>query len=101
MTSPTPAPAIPKTIPEATEQAKSAVQAALAAGQTLVQVEMAIPELKHQPIAEQFLPLFESQQFKVLFSDARAAALQGDRHARRSVALFGLGAFIPAAQQVT
>ena len=75
MTSPTPAPAIPKTIPEATEQAKSAVQAALAAGQTLVQVEMAIPELKHQPIAEQFLPLFESQQFKVLFSDARAAAL--------------------------
>ena len=66
---------IPKTLPEATEQAKSAAQAALAAGQTLIQVEMAIPELKHQPIAEQFLDIFESQQFKVFFPDAGAAAL--------------------------
>ena len=66
---------IPTTLPAATEQAKSAVQSALAAGQTLIQVEMAIPELKHQPIAEQFLEIFESQQFKVFFPDAGAAAL--------------------------
>lgn len=66
---------IPTTLPEATEQAKAATQAALADGQTLIQVEMAIPELKHQPIAEQFLDLFESQQFKVFFPDAGAAAL--------------------------
>ena len=67
--------AIPKTLPEATEQAKSAVRAALESGQSLIQVEMAIPELVHQPIAEQFLDLFDSQQFKVFFPDAGAAAL--------------------------
>ena len=66
---------IPTTLPVATEQAKAATQAALDAGVTCLQVDMAIPELKHQPIAEQFLPLFEGKQFKVLFPDAGAAAL--------------------------
>ncbi|MGB7088226.1 MAG: DUF1995 family protein [Phormidesmis sp.] len=66
---------IPKSLPEATEQAMSAVQAALQAGITRIQVEMAIPELKHQPIAQQFLEIFQGQQFKVLFPDAGAAAL--------------------------
>ncbi len=66
---------IPTTLPDATEQAKAAVQAALKDGYTRLQVEMAIPELKHQPIAEQFLEIFQSQQFKVFFSDAGAAAL--------------------------
>ena len=73
--SPSPTVSIPKTVPEATEQAKAAVEAALAAGEPLVQVEMAIPELKHQPIAEQFLDLFSGQQFKVFFPDAGSAAL--------------------------
>lgn len=68
-------PTIPTTLPEATEQAKTAVQAAIKAGKTRLQVEMAIPELKHQPIAQQFLDLFGTQQFKVLFPDAGAAAL--------------------------
>ena len=67
--------AIPKTLPEATEQAKAATQAALSEGQTRLQVEMAIPELKQQPIAEQFLEIFSGQQFKVFFPDAGAAAL--------------------------
>lgn len=66
---------IPTTLPEATEQAKAATQAALADGYTRLQVEMAIPEIKHQPIAQQFLDIFEGQQFKVLFPDAGAAAL--------------------------
>lgn len=66
---------IPTTLPEATEQAKAATEAALAAGISRIQVEMAIPELKHQPIAEQFLSLFEGKQFKIFFPDAGAAAL--------------------------
>ncbi|MEO0888371.1 MAG: DUF1995 family protein, partial [Cyanobacteria bacterium J06648_10] len=66
---------IPTDLPTATEQAKTATQAALEAGIIRLQVEMAIPELKHQPIAEQFLSLFDGQQFKVLFPDAGAAAL--------------------------
>lgn len=66
---------IPTTLPDATEQAKAAVQAAIKDGYTRIQVEMAIPELKHQPIAEQFLEIFVDQQFKVFFSDAGAAAL--------------------------
>lgn len=94
MTSPTPTSSIPKTIPEATEQAKSAVQAALAAGQMLVQVEMAIPELQHQPIAEQFLELFESQQFKVFFPDAGAAALARRDWGNPDFVIRGLGELI-------
>ncbi len=66
---------IPKSLPEATEQAQAAVQAALKDGYTRIQVEMAIPEIKHQPIAEQFLEIFTNQQFKVFFPDAGAAAL--------------------------
>ncbi|MEM9150932.1 MAG: DUF1995 family protein, partial [Cyanobacteria bacterium P01_F01_bin.3] len=66
---------IPSTLPEATEQAKAAAEAALAAGITRLQVDIAIPEIKHQPIAKQFLPLFEDKQFKVFFPDAGAAAL--------------------------
>ncbi len=66
---------IPTTLPEATEQAQSATAAALEAGLSLLQIDMVIPELKHQPIAEQFLSLLEGKQFKVFFPDAGAAAL--------------------------
>jgi hypothetical protein len=69
------APTIPNSLAEATEQAQRAVQAALKDGYTRLQVEMAIPEIKHQPIAEQFLQIFANQQFKVFFPDAGAAAL--------------------------
>lgn len=78
-TSPAPSTAPTSTIPSsleaATEQAKAAVQAAIANGITRLQVEMAIPELKHQPIAKQFLDIFQGQQLKVFFPDAGAAAL--------------------------
>ena len=66
---------IPTDLSTATEQAKAATQAALDAGVQTLQVDMVIPELKHQPIAKQFLEIFEGRQFKVLFPDAGAAAL--------------------------
>ena len=91
MSSPAPTASIPKTLFEATEQAKLAVQAALAEGQTLLQVEMAIPELEHQPIAEQFLSILESQQFKVLFPDAGAAALARRDWGNPDFVIRGLG----------
>ncbi|MEM6448993.1 MAG: DUF1995 family protein [Cyanobacteria bacterium P01_D01_bin.105] len=66
---------IPQSIAEATEQAKVATQTALNDGYTRLQIEMVIPELKQQPIAQQFLEVFSQQQFKVFFPDAGAAAL--------------------------
>lgn len=68
---------IPKSLEEATEQAKVATQAAIEAGLTRLTVEMVIPELKQQPIAEQFLQVLQAMglQFKVYFPDAGAAAL--------------------------
>lgn len=91
MTSSTPTGSIPQSISEATEQAKSAVRAALADGQGLIQVEMVIPELQHQPIAEQFLSLFDSQQFKVFFPDAGAAALARRDWGNPDFVIRGLG----------
>jgi hypothetical protein len=68
---------IPKNLEAAIDQAKAATQAAIQAGLTRLQVEMVIPELKQQPIAERFLTLFQElgMQFKVYFPDAGAAAL--------------------------
>ncbi|MEM8806007.1 MAG: DUF1995 family protein [Cyanobacteria bacterium P01_G01_bin.38] len=68
---------IPTTLEAATEQAKTATKAAIQAGLIRLQVEMVIPELKHQPIAEQFLDAFRDLglRFKVYFPDAGAAAL--------------------------
>lgn len=82
---------IPTTLPEATEQAKAATQAALQDGYTRIQVEMAIPELKHQPIAKEFLDIFVGQQFKVLFPDAGAAALARRDWGNPDFTLRGLG----------
>ncbi|MEL7331912.1 MAG: DUF1995 family protein [Cyanobacteria bacterium J06560_2] len=85
---------IPTTLPTATEQAKAATQAALEAGLLRIQVEMAIPELKHQPIAEQFLSLFEGKQFKVLFPDAGAAALARRDWSNPDFTIRGLGELV-------
>lgn len=83
--------AIPTSLPEATEQAKAAVQAALTNGVTRLQVEMVIPELKHHPIAEQFLEIFQTQQFKVFFPDAGAAALARRDWGNPEFTIRGLG----------
>jgi hypothetical protein len=82
---------IPTTLSDATEQAKSAVQAALKDGIRLIQVDMAIPEIKHQPIAEQFLEIFQAQQLKVFFPDAGAAALARRDWGNPEFTIRGLG----------
>ncbi|MBF2028051.1 MAG: DUF1995 family protein [Oscillatoriales cyanobacterium C42_A2020_001] len=67
----------PGTLDEAIAQAQTATQAALAAGYTRLQVEIAIPELKPMQPAHQYLPIFEpyGADLKVFFTDAGAAAL--------------------------
>ncbi len=85
---------IPTTLPDATEQAKAATQAAIADGILRLQIEMAIPELKHQPIAEQFLEIFEGKQFKVFFPDAGAAALARRDWDNPTFMIRGLGELI-------
>lgn len=68
---------LPKSLEETIDQAIASTKAAIADGVTRLQVEMVIPELKQQPIAERFLSLFQDLglQFKVFFPDAGAAAL--------------------------
>lgn len=68
---------LPKSLEETIDQAIASTKAAIEDGVTRLQVEMVIPELKQQPIAERFLSLFQELglQFKVLFPDAGAAAL--------------------------
>ena len=70
---------LPKSIEEAVEQAKQATRAALDDGYTLMQVELAFPEieLQAQSIAQQFIPAIEEAQtqLKVFFPDTGAAAL--------------------------
>lgn len=85
---------IPNSLEAATEQAKAAVQAALAAGIGRLQVEMVIPELKHQPIAQQFLTIFEQQQLKVFFPDAGAAALARRDWGNPEFTIRGLGELV-------
>jgi hypothetical protein len=87
-------PTIPSSLAEATEQAQRAVQAALKDGYTRLQIEMAIPEIKHQPIAEQFLEIFSGQQFKVFFPDAGAAALARRDWQNPDFVVRGLGELI-------
>lgn len=68
---------LPKTLEDAVIQAQQATIAAIADGQTRLQVELLFPELKFMPVAEQFIPGFETygDKLKVLFADAGASAL--------------------------
>lgn len=68
---------LPQDLNEAVIQAQTAAQAALDAGYLRIQVEINIPELKIQPIAEQFIQPFThlGSQLRLLFPDAGAAAL--------------------------
>lgn len=67
----------PQSLDAAIAQARTATQAALAAGYTRVQIEILIPELKPLDPARQFLSVFEElgAGLKIFFSDAGAAAL--------------------------
>ncbi len=70
-------PPLPKTLEEATEQAKVATLAALDAGYTRLQIELQFPELKIMPVAQQFIPAFADwgSSLRIYFPDAGAAAL--------------------------
>jgi Domain of unknown function (DUF1995) len=67
----------PATLEDAIAQAQAATQAALAAGYTRLQIELAIPELKPMPPAYQYLPVLADygSGLKIFFTDAGAAAL--------------------------
>jgi hypothetical protein len=68
---------LPKTLEDAIAQAQAATVAAIADGRNRLQVELIFPELKLMPIAEQFLPAFETygDKLKIFFPDAGACAL--------------------------
>ena len=68
---------LPTSLEETIDQAIASTKAAIEDSITRLQVEMVIPELKQQPIAERFITVFQDLglQFKVYFPDAGAAAL--------------------------
>ena len=68
---------LPNDLNETVIQAQAAAQAALDAGHSRVQVEIKIPELKIQPVAQQFIQPFIAlgPQLRLLFPDAGSAAL--------------------------
>lgn len=68
---------LPNSLEDAIAQAGVATKAALADGNTKLQVELLFPELKLMPVAEQFLPFFREygDKLKVFFADAGAAGL--------------------------
>ncbi len=68
---------LPTDLDTALLQARHATRAALESGQTLVQIELLVGELKAQTIAEQFLPelLDMGYKLRVLFPDMGATAL--------------------------
>jgi hypothetical protein len=72
-----PASGFPESLDQAIAQATTATRAALEAGIPRMQVDIAIPELKAMPIAQQFYPLLQDmgKRFRVYFPDAGAAAL--------------------------
>ncbi|XHX77326.1 MAG: DUF1995 family protein [Stenomitos frigidus ULC029] len=67
----------PQTLDDAIAQAKSATQAAIAAGYNRLQIDLLLPELKPTPVALQYLPVFSDlgAGLKIFFTDAGAAAL--------------------------
>jgi len=69
--------AIPTSLEAAIAQSREATRAAIENGVPRMIVEFAYPELKGQPVAEQFYPVLQDMGlvFKMYFPDAGAAAL--------------------------
>ena len=69
--------AIPTSLEAAIAQSREATRAAIQNGVPRMIVEFAYPELKGQPVAEQFYPVLQDMGlvFKMYFPDAGAAAL--------------------------
>ncbi len=68
---------VPQTLEASITQAVEATRLAIASGKSRLQIELAIPELKAMPVAEQFLKQYPdlAETVKVFFADAGAAAL--------------------------
>lgn len=83
---------LPSTLDEAIIQAQAATQAAIADGHTRLQIELAFPELKTLPLAQQFLPPFEQlgEKLRVYFPDAGAAALARRDWGEKSYTIRGI-----------
>lgn len=68
---------LPQNLDEAIAQACNATHSALEDGLTRVQVELAFPELKIMPLAQQFVESFSEmgRELRIFFPDAGSAAL--------------------------
>ncbi|MEO1148505.1 MAG: DUF1995 family protein [Cyanobacteria bacterium J06638_22] len=68
---------LPQNLDEAIAQACNATHAALEDGLTRLQVELAFPELKIMPLAQQFVSSFADlgRELRIFFPDAGSAAL--------------------------
>lgn len=68
---------IPNSLEAAIDQSRAATRAAIQNGVPRMMVEFVYPELKGQPVAEQFYPVLQDMglTFKLYFPDAGAAAL--------------------------
>lgn len=86
-------PELPDNLDQAVEQAKAATQAALADGLTRLQVELAFPELRIMPIAQNFLTAFEDrgESFRIFFPDAGSAALARRDWGEKPYPIRGIG----------
>jgi hypothetical protein len=91
---------IPNTLEEAIAQAQQATLAAMNDGMKRIQVEIAIPELKIMPVAEQFLPVLEAsdESLRVFFPDAGAAALARRDWGEKPYGVRGIGELKAAIQ---
>ncbi|MEY2976769.1 MAG: DUF1995 family protein [Prochlorotrichaceae cyanobacterium] len=84
---------LPSNLDETIAQAREATQAALEAGYTRLQVEILIPELKIQPIIQQFIQPFTSMgsELRLFFPDPGAAALARRDWGETPYAVRGIG----------
>ena len=91
---------LPQNLDEAIAQACKATHAALEDGLTRLQVELAFPELKIMPLAQQFVASFGEMgsELRVFFPDAGAAALARRDWGETSYALRGIGELKAAIQ---
>jgi hypothetical protein len=83
---------VPQTLEASITQAVEATRVAISAGKSRLQIELAIPELKALPVAEQFLKHYPdlAETVKVFFSDAGAAALARRDWEGVSCTMYGL-----------
>lgn len=91
---------LPQNLDEAIAQACKATHAALEDGLTRLQVELAFPELKIMPLAQQFVASFADRgsELRVFFPDAGSAALARRDWGDTPYSLRGIGELKAAIQ---